>query len=394
MLLSLSIAGFFLSLILLYFNAKKIASTIYLGIFFLLVSLYSFNTYTLAYSKSVFLISLLTVNFAFLYYLIGPMLYWYIRSVLTDDYRLKKRDLLHLLPMAVYFISSLSYIFTPWSYKLEIAKSIVKDVTFIQEIKFTILSEIFSVHALYLSRPLLVLAYTLWSAGIFIGYMKNRGELLVFSRQHFMTKWLSYLLGFQTILVVSHTLLMLKPVSVFVSLNILQIISGVGLIGLLVTPFFFPNILYGLPRIPEPDSGSKAYRTERKIPIENNKKYAPEFESDYLFSISQKANSCMQELQPYLKADFNLTQFSVLIHVPVHHLLYYFREERKQSFTDYRNGFRLYHAKKLIREGKAAGLTLEAIGLLSGFSTRNAFFTAFKRAEGISPGVFVAQYSA
>ena len=156
----------------------------------------------------------------------------------------------------------------------------------------------------------------------------------------------------------------------------------------------FAEILYGLPRIPEPDSGSKAYRTERKISIENNKKYAPEFESDYLFSISQKANSCMKELQPYLKTDFNLTQLSVLIHVPVHHLLYYFREERKQSFTDYRNGFRLDHAKKLIREGKAAGLTLEAIGLLSGFSTRNTFFSAFKRAEGISPGVFVAQFSA
>lgn len=38
MLLFLSILGIFLSLILLYFNARKNMSTIYLGIFFLLIT--------------------------------------------------------------------------------------------------------------------------------------------------------------------------------------------------------------------------------------------------------------------------------------------------------------------------------------------------------------------
>lgn len=34
-------------------------------------------------------------------------------------------------------------------------------------------------------------------------------------------------------------------------------------------------------------------------------------------------------------------------------------------------------------------MTLEAIGMLSGFLTRNTFFTAFKKFEGISPGAYV-----
>jgi AraC-like DNA-binding protein len=49
----------------------------------------------------------------------------------------------------------------------------------------------------------------------------------------------------------------------------------------------------------------------------------------------------------------------------------------------------LNHAKQLIMEGKAETLTLEAIAMLSGFTTRNTFFTSFKKAEGISPGTFV-----
>jgi AraC-like DNA-binding protein len=62
-----------------------------------------------------------------------------------------------------------------------------------------------------------------------------------------------------------------------------------------------------------------------------------------------------------------------------------------QSFTDFRNEWRIIYAKKLIKEGKATGMTLEAIGLLSGFTSRNTFFTAFKKREGVSPGVFAAR---
>jgi AraC-like DNA-binding protein len=100
----------------------------------------------------------------------------------------------------------------------------------------------------------------------------------------------------------------------------------------------------------------------------------------------------MTDLQPYLQSDCNLAYFAKLVKIPAHHLAYYFREERKQTFNDYRNEWRVNHTKKLITEGKHAELTLEAIGQLSGFSSRNAFFTAFKKVEDISPGAFAAQF--
>jgi AraC-like DNA-binding protein len=42
----------------------------------------------------------------------------------------------------------------------------------------------------------------------------------------------------------------------------------------------------------------------------------------------------------------------------------------------------------MITEGKTANLTLEAIGVLSGFSSRTTFFRAFKKVEDVSPGAF------
>jgi len=393
MLLFLSLLCIFLSVILLVFNSRSNSSTIYLGFFFLLVSLYSFNQYVLVYSKSVFLISIITTNFTCLFYLIGPMLYWYIRSVLTDDSRLNKKDLWHLLPMIVYLGAALPYIFTSYFYKVEIAKEIVKNVAFVQEYKFTILSEVFSVHAMYLSRPLLVLMYTIWSIGLFINHIRSEGKLLVFSRQHFMIKWLSVLFGFQSILIFSYFLSMLNPVPVFITLNVLQILSEVGFIGLLISPFFFPAILYGLPKLPEPVTTSKQPEGETDPKPKDIKKHTPDFESDYLLSIHQKADSCMYEMQPYLLPDCNLASFSKLIRIPVHHLAYFFRKEKKQSFNDYRNVWRINHAKNLIKAGNAKKVTLEGIGSLSGFSSKNAFFSAFKKAEGISPGTFAGQFA-
>ena len=214
-----------------------------------------------------------------------------------------------------------------------------------------------------------------------------------------MTKWLYILLGSLFILSFSHTLLIIETytnrnMNVFFALNILQILSLAGLLGLLISPFFFPTILYGLPRLPDPTLEIKPKELEVNLIQVDTIKQTLHFENDYLISIGQKTDSCLKELRPYLQPDFNLNQLSILIHIPVHHLAYYFREEKKQHFNDYRNEWRVSHAKDLIKEGKANEMTLEAIGLLSGFSTRNTFFTSFKKAEGISPGVFADLFTA
>jgi AraC-like DNA-binding protein len=393
MLLFLSILGLFLSIILLYFNAGNYKSAIYLGAFFMLVSLYSFTGWVLLYSKSVFLVSIISASIPFLFYMIGPMLYWYVRSILTDDPHLKKSDLWHLLPMAIYLFAILPYVFTSYSFKVEVAKAIIKNAAYLEVHKFTFLADLFSVQVVYLSRPILVLGYTIWSASLFLRYKMDKGESMVFRRQHFMSDWLIVFLGFLLILVISHCLLLLKPVNVFAAFNIFQVLSGAGLVGLLVSPFLFPGILYGLPRMPESTMNGKSVAGEKYDVPEAARKHLSGFESEYLSFIGKKTDSVMQEFRPFLKQDCNLDKMSKLLGIPVHHLGYYFREVKKQPFTDYRNEWRVEYSKKLIIDGLSDFMTLEAIGLLSGFSNRNTFFTAFKKIEGISPGVFASKYT-
>lgn len=394
MLLSLSILGIVLSVILLHFNARKYTSSFFLGAFFFLVSLYGFIEYVVLYSKSVPLVAVFFVNIGFLSYLTGPMLYFYVRRILTDDSRLKKSDLWHLLPMLIFLAGTANYILTPWSFKLDVASKLVEDPNNIGNINYIALYHIIPKSIVFLSRPVLVLGYALWSLLAVIRFIWNKTELKVFSHQKYIIKWLIVLLGFLLILVVSHFVLLNeafaeKDSKLFFTLNFMQVLSGIGLTGLLLSPFFFPGILYGLPQLPKQKTFAETVDGSKNT-IDGLKNNILDFEAEYLISIQQKVNACMDEFKPYLQAGFNLATLSKLINLPAHHLAYYFREEKKQAFTNYRNERRVDHAKKLMHEGKITHITLEAIGLLSGFSSRNAFFTAFKKAEGTTPGAYAA----
>jgi len=396
MLLSLSITGIILSAILLSFNAGKYSSSLYLGAFFILISCYGLIQYVMFYSDSVALVCIVYQNFSFIPYLIGPMIYWYVRSVLTDNGKLRQSDLWHLLPAMVMLAASVPYILTPYSYKYGIATQIVSEKSVLGSFKATFLHELLPIPAIYISRPLLILGYSIWSTVLLGRYLVRRHHTEVFSHQHYMVKWLSIFLGFFIILVISHLVMIsetfvLRSSSLFFTMNMLQILSATGLAGLLISPLFFPGILYGLPRIPVSISDNQSHTISADPEFSPSEQKGKGMETHYIETIRRRTEACMNEFQPFLQPDCNLTQFSRLTQIPAHHLAYYFREERRQTFTDYRNELRIKYAKRLIEDGKAKELTLEAIGLLSGFSTRNTFFTSFKKYEGVSPGTWVAR---
>ena len=345
MLLFSSILGVILSLILLRYNIGKNRSAVYLGMFFLLISLYIFYQYVLLYSGSVILVEIMLAAFIVVtppLYLIGPVLYWYVRSTLTDNFRLKKHDIWHLLPMFIFIIASFQFMFVPLSEKAELAHRVVNDVGFMQVYEPTFLSKLLTIPVMYLARPFLVLSYTFWSFFVLIRYSYRKKISGVLIKQRFMKYWLILLLGSLLLLVFTQILLIRKVFYMHFSelafaLNFLRVVSISSLILLLISPFFFPAILYGLPRIPDTsgNTGDNSCATEK-----NNNHSHNHYEEKYLQCIGEKIEHCMKSTEPYLQTQFNITQLSVQTGIPAHHLGYYFREVKKESFTDYRNRWR------------------------------------------------------
>lgn len=398
MLLFFSILGIFLSVIFLTFNTRKNTSALYLGSFFFLVSLYVLCQYGLLYSKSVSLVTVLFVAASIIFpplYLTGPMLFLYVRSVLSDNAKMRRGDFFHFLPMLIHFAASLSFTLKPLSFKVELASQVVSDVGIMQIYTASLLSEIFPVSAIYLSRPALILAYAFWSSVLIARYFAQNKLKDVFSGQTFMLKWLILLTGFVVLLSTSHIIdvahtFKIQFADMAAGLNTIRILSIIGLLGLMISPFLFPAILYGLPRLPVTTNHME--KESRKRNSGEQKKPQNHFENAYLQSVGQRMDTFMQEKQPYLQSQFNINQLAVQIEMPVHHLAYFFREIKKQTFSEYKNIWRIEHAKKLIKEGKSNELTLEAIAVLSGFSNRNSFRSTFQKTEGISPSTFAGRH--
>jgi AraC-like DNA-binding protein len=326
------------------------------------------------------------------------MLYWYVRSILTDDSKMKGSDGWHFVPMVLYFIAALPEVFLSWNEKVELARRAAEDTAFVGQYPATLLARVVPQVWIFAGRLILILGYTLWSVYLLIRYIRKNKLSAVFSRQHFVKKYMLFLLGFLLVVLLTQIPMVFKSFQMhfselYLALKIIQGISLAGLIGLLISPFFFPSILYGLPRIPDPEPPTDQAKTEMQPEPKIVRQAGSAFETDYLKNIENQVIHCMAEHKPYIKSECNLYSFSKLIDVPTHHLAYYFREFKGQRFNDFRNKWRVDHAKSLIQEGKASEITLEAIGLLSGFSSRNAFITDFKKFEGESPGSYASRFN-
>lgn len=399
MLLFLSLTGVFLSILLIYHNGRKLPSSVFLGLFFLCLSIYVLIAYILLFSNSYFWIHLfyqLVFVIAPLAYLTGPLFYLYFRSVINDKYRLYPTDVVHLIPMILFMVLTARYLYHSGGDNTETFHTILQNQVYHKGQFRLLITTPFPMIYSAMSRPAVAFFYIVLSGVLLLKALIRKDAVMSGAKPGFNKKWLMLLWALFFIATVSHSVQIIlaninQSIDIITSVSFIQMISGLGLIGLLISPFFFPGVLYGLPRVPGNADIHETPASKSTNAQSGKSKTESRFENDYITQIRDKAETCMKEFHPFLQPDFNMAQLSVLMHVPVHHLAYYFREEKRQAFNDFRNEWRVEHAKKLIREGKSNNLTLEAIGLLSGFSSRNTFLNAFKKAEGVSPQAFLTQ---
>jgi AraC-like DNA-binding protein len=393
MFLLLLIAGILLSVILIFNKGIRYQSKIYLGLFFMLVCLFFFDRHVQFVSNPQFStepVLFKPLCITILFYLTGPMLYWFVRSNITPNPRLKINDLWHLIPIiAVFLVIIHQTLFHNPDEFLSASNKLINRGNLIQY-ETSFLHGLGSGLFRYLSPPILILGYLFFSVAAFIHILTQWKSLPVLSRYHYIIISLGFLLGFLLLLIVGQALLLIyfqtEGSTVYHIRNLLRILSGLEFAGWFITPFLFPGILYKWQFLPESGNAVKGEMDSLCQEVSNN--HNAFLGTEYLLLIGEKADCCMREIQPYLQADFSLAQLAVMIQIPVHHLACYFRKEKRQSFHDYRNEWRVNHAKELIKEGMADGITLEAIGYRSGFLNRNAFRNTFLKLEGILPSEF------
>lgn len=142
--------------------------------------------------------------------------------------------------------------------------------------------------------------------------------------------------------------------------------------------------------------GYKSLRQPQIIYVEPEKEEEEKHESYKKSGLSEdlvkdsiiKLNHVMLEQKPHLNSELKLPELAEMVGVSNHNLSEIINRHMGQTFYDYVNAFRVEEVKKLIQEDKESRFTILALGYDAGFSSKSAFYTAFKKATGITPAQF------
>ncbi len=388
MLLYITILGFIVSFLLLINIKESNRVNIFLFAFFFINNLYSLAHYATIYSESKTLIAILLVNFTPLFLLVGPVLYFYIRGLLRDDYRLSKLDWLHFIPALLLLINITPHLFSSFSEKLEYANRVIQSPSEIVNYKNIFIPATLK----FILRPFFGLLYI--ALCIRMVYIKFKDERPETDQSKLIFKWTIFLI-FNTLLVYVSFLIFtifsyqsndykIAEVKGFYFL----ISTLVGLVLLNISLLFFPNILYGLPQLDYVlPIKSKILDEEASELIKRNAK-SFEISQEKLKLLDDKIQQYILS-KPYLNPDFNLSTMSADTDIPVHHLSYYFNEHLNINFNTWKNDHKINHIIFLIENGSNEMLTLDALAKQAGFGSRTTFFNAFKQKTGLTPSEYL-----
>lgn len=380
MLLYISLFTILIAIVLFYFNWRTNKNILLLSSVFVLTSLFGISHYFMALDDSRFWLAVFYNHFSPLMFLIGPLLYFYVRNTLYEYTLLRKKDWIHFLPAAIALIGSLPYILQPFHKKLEIANQIIQDLDSFQKIEINLFYDMGQSFAL---RCLLAFLYLIYSGYlVFKTNVKEKKKQYPKKQYLIIYRWIIIFLTCFMLLFVIFILLTFNAIETTPSETIkegyyLYVLAAVLYSVMSFSLLLFPEILYGIPRKTIVNTNKKD--EIKKIDISN----------DPFFDLYNSILKYLEEEKPFLDSDFAISDIALYLKVPQNHVSYCVNSLIGKKFSRLKTELRIKHAIALLEKGTNSYITIEAISEKSGFKTRSNFYTAFKEETGYTPSEYV-----
>lgn len=311
-------------------------------------------------------------------FLIPSLGFLYVRSVLFNERKWARYDLLHLLPFVIFLVSYLPFFLSATDLKLQVIGEALADENSAVDQPLGLLSEsIF--HFFRFVQAILYLAAQWWLIAKF--HKENKDQAME-SQIHRVVDWLKVFTSANTLILLSFLVLAalyFQGKDIFENglVNLLPH-SCLGASFFLTCAYLliYPQVLIGLPFMRQGETSTDDASQEASKSTFSVDSYAKEIALLEAYFESTKA---------YLQPSLSVNEVAVALGIPARELSYLINAYHKKRFNDYLNEMRIRHFLEQVAGTTLDTFTVEAMALEAGFSSKSAFYRSFNRFYGCTP---------
>lgn len=304
--------------------------------------------------------------------------YLYLRSVVNDEQKFNKPDLIHLTPLVVGLIQYLPYYFSDIPFKKQIVKNLgdlsgelALEIGVLPESEFTLI------------RGLVFLIYAVLIVRFVLQKVSTKNQV----SNPFQTLDLK-VLKWTKIFGISFSLSCLMVFGYFY-LPIVQNLNGntvlISILGIGIALFFNGSLIYySSYLIINPETLIGLYRKPNLIGKKNSNAREDDF-ADIIYQIKEELN----RHKIHNQSDINVEKLAQNISQPTRLTSYVINNYFGMNFNQLINSYRIEEAIEELKNGYLNKFTLDALWSKIGFSNRTTFYKRFKDTTGLTPVEFV-----
>jgi AraC-like DNA-binding protein len=307
--------------------------------------------------------------------LLGPMLYFYVRSF-KEEVTFKKMWP-HFLPFAVYVGLDIS-LYIDFTHEYPPGNEVPVEVLHHP-------SSIFRVSGRIIHKAI----YFVLAGRQLVSYQKSIHHL--FSETSLISLgWVRWLVNgflFLTLLMAALYMLILQFPDKFAIIILLN--------TAIVTPYFYLITFRGItqPTLWQAQKLDKTIIQQEIQEVEEIDSKEPvkalhTVADEKTKNITARALALMEKERLHLKTDLTLNDLAEKLQVPSYLVTVALNDGLKKTFYDLVNGYRVEEAKRLLLDPKTKNNKILALGFDSGFNSKTTFNTVFKKFTGLTPTEF------
>jgi AraC-like DNA-binding protein len=306
--------------------------------------------------------------------LFGPLLYLYVKSLVSKHYRFRKREWLHFLPFALFAIYALIFSTQKQVYNINFFE---KDGFLAERIVFGL--------SFYLSISI----YGILTLIHLHRYRMHVKDLYSFSSEKVTLRWVMFV----TILFTVVYILVISAGIFNIFIINREIIEPELFSAFGLTLLSFAVSIYGYRQTGGVIDLQDEWQTAETARSEIKPKYERSSLSDedidrYLGQIT----AYMEKEKPYLDGELTIQDVSDQLGISKHHITQVINTRLIKNFYAFINEYRIGEVKRRLLDPKYRHLKIMSIAYDSGFNSKSSFNTIFKSATGMTPSQYLKKH--